>query len=59
MDHLRVLWHPASHIYGLWASAQPRLQVEAAVRGAVEAEGGEVQAMWGGTLYHPDDLPFK
>lgn len=36
-----------------------RLQVEASVKRAVQAEGAELQVVWGGTLYHMDDLPFS
>ncbi len=35
------------------------LQVEASVKRAVQAEAAELQVVWGGTLYHMDDLPFS
>jgi deoxyribodipyrimidine photo-lyase len=34
-------------------------RVEAAVGRALDGEGAALQALWGGTLFHPDDLPFS
>jgi hypothetical protein len=33
--------------------------VEASVRRALQGEGGELHVVWGGTLYHMEDLPFQ
>ena len=33
--------------------------VEARVRAAAAAAGGGLELVWGGTLYHPQDLPFR
>lgn len=35
------------------------LQVEAAVKRAVEGAGARLHALWSGTLCHLEDLPFK
>ncbi|KAG2488675.1 hypothetical protein HYH03_012836 [Edaphochlamys debaryana] len=35
------------------------VQVEGRVRAALDREGAELKALWGGSLYHPEDLPFK
>lgn len=34
-------------------------QVEARVRAAIEQDGGTLHCYWGGTLHHPEDLPFS
>ncbi|KIY94367.1 Blue-light photoreceptor PHR2 [Monoraphidium neglectum] len=33
--------------------------VEAAVARGLDEQGAALQVLWGGTLFHPDDLPFK
>lgn len=33
--------------------------IEAAVARALDARGAALEVLWGGTLFHPDDLPFK
>ena len=35
------------------------LRVEVAVRNAIKPLGGSLKLLWGATLYHKDDLPFK
>ncbi|KXZ51333.1 hypothetical protein GPECTOR_13g820 [Gonium pectorale] len=36
-----------------------RHQVESRVRSALERRGGELRAEWGGTLFAPEELPFR
>ena len=35
------------------------LRVDIGVRRAIKALGGDLKLLWGSTLYHKDDLPFK
>ncbi|GBF93998.1 hypothetical protein Rsub_06247 [Raphidocelis subcapitata] len=34
-------------------------RVEAAVAAALDAQGASLQVVWGSTLFHPEDLPFR
>ena len=34
-------------------------RAEAEVRAALEAEGARLETVWGSTLHHPEDLPFR
>ncbi|GLC37195.1 hypothetical protein PLESTF_001428600 [Pleodorina starrii] len=49
----------AGAVYCQAEATEEEAQIEGRVRAALERDGCQLRAAWGGTLYHLDDLPFK
>jgi len=49
----------AGAVHMHWEVTYEDMAVESKVREALEARGAQLKGVWGGTLYHSDDLPFK
>jgi hypothetical protein len=49
----------AAHVYCHGEASDAERRAEAAVAAALQRRGAVLEVLWGGTLLHPEDFPFK